>query len=60
MAAFLARLWEALTRRIDTFLFVVAMAISAIGLVTLYSATEQSLARIDNQIASLGVASRWC
>ena len=56
MAAFLARLWEVLTRRIDTFLFVVAMAISAIGLVTLYSATEQSLARIDNQIASLGVA----
>jgi rod shape determining protein RodA len=56
MAAFLARLWEVLTRRIDTFLLVVAMAISAIGLVTLYSATEQSLARIDNQVASLGVA----
>jgi rod shape determining protein RodA len=56
MAAFLARVWEALTRRIDTFLFVVAMAIAGIGLVTLYSATEQSLARIDNQVVSLAVA----
>jgi rod shape determining protein RodA len=56
MAAFLARVWEVLARRIDTFLFVVAMAIAGIGLVTLYSATEQSLARIDNQVVSLGVA----
>ncbi|HSN44902.1 MAG TPA: rod shape-determining protein RodA [Casimicrobiaceae bacterium] len=56
MAAFLARVWEVLARRIDTFLFVVAMAIAGIGLVTLYSATEQSLARIDNQVVSLGIA----
>ena len=56
MAAFLARVWEVLARRIDTFLFVVAMAIVGIGLVTLYSATEQSLARIDNQVVSLGIA----
>ena len=56
MAAFLARLWEVLTRRIDTFLFTVAMAIAGIGLVTLYSATDQSLARLDNQVVSLGVA----
>jgi rod shape determining protein RodA len=56
MTAFLARVWEALARRIDTFLFVVAMAIAGIGLVTLYSATEQSLARIDNQVVSLAVA----
>jgi rod shape determining protein RodA len=56
MVAFLARVWEVLARRIDTFLFVVAMAIAGIGLVTLYSATEQSLARIDNQVVSLGIA----
>jgi rod shape determining protein RodA len=56
MAAFLARVLEVLARRIDTFLFVVAMAIAGIGLVTLYSATEQSLARIDNQVVSLGIA----
>ena len=42
MTAFLARLWEALTRRIDTFLLTVAMAIVSVGLITLYSATDQS------------------
>jgi rod shape determining protein RodA len=56
MAALLSRLWEVLTRRIDTFLFAVAMAIAGVGLITLYSATDQSFARIDNQLASLGVA----
>ena len=56
MTAFLARLWEALTRRIDTFLLTVAMAIVGVGLITLYSATDQSFARIDNQLVSLGVA----
>jgi rod shape determining protein RodA len=56
MAGMLARLWEALTRRIDSFLFSVAMAIVGVGLITLYSATDQSLARIDNQLVSLGLA----
>jgi len=56
MTGFFARLWEVLTRRIDTFLFAVAMAIAGVGLITLYSATEQSLARIDNQVVSLAVA----
>ena len=53
---FLGRVWEVLTRRIDTFLFTVAMAIAGVGLVTLFSATDQSLARLDNQLVSLAFA----
>jgi rod shape determining protein RodA len=52
----LGRLWEVLTRRIDTFLFGVAMAIAGVGLVTLFSATDQSMTRIDNQLVSLAFA----
>ena len=32
-----------------------ALAIVGVGLVTLFSATDQSLARVDNQVVSLGV-----
>jgi rod shape determining protein RodA len=56
MADFLARLWEALTRRIDSVLFATAMAIVGIGLVTLYSAADQSMARLSGQLANLAVA----
>ena len=52
----LGRLWEVLTRRIDTFLFGVAMAIAGVGLVTLFSATDQSMTRIDNQLVSIAFA----
>jgi rod shape determining protein RodA len=45
-----------LTRRIDTPLFAIALTIAGVGLVTLFSATDQSLARIDNQLMSLGLA----
>jgi rod shape determining protein RodA len=56
MADFLARLWEALMRRIDSVLFATAMAIVGIGLVTLYSAADQSMARLSGQLANLAVA----
>jgi rod shape determining protein RodA len=56
MADFLARLWEALTRRIDSVLFATAMAIVGVGLVTLYSAADQSMARLSGQLANLAVA----
>ncbi len=52
----LGRAWETLTRRIDTFLFIAALAIVVVGLVTLYSATDQSLARLQTQLMSLGFA----
>ncbi len=53
MVNLLARLWEVLTRRIDGFLLAVALAIVGIGLVTLFSATEQSVGRVANQATSL-------
>jgi rod shape determining protein RodA len=56
MADFLARLWEALTRRIDSVLFATAMTIVGVGLVTLYSAADQSMARLSGQLANLAVA----
>lgn len=56
MGALLARAWEVFTRRIDSFLLSVALAIVGVGLITLYSATDQSFARIDNQVGSVGVA----
>ena len=49
------RVWEALTRRIDSFLFGCALAIVGVGLVTLFSAADQSVARVTSQVASLGV-----
>ena len=50
---FLGRVWEALTRRIDNFLFACAIALVGVGLVTLFSATDQSTARVTTQVLSL-------
>src|SRR5258705_599449 len=56
MGEFLSRLWEALTRRIDNFLFGCAFALVGVGLVTLFSASDQSVARVTTQVLSLGFA----
>jgi rod shape determining protein RodA len=48
-----ARVWEVLTRRIDNFLFGCAIALVGVGLVTLFSAADQSMARVTNQAMSL-------
>jgi rod shape determining protein RodA len=56
MAGFLAQLWEVLSRRIDSFLFGIALAIAGVGLVTLFSAVDQNLARLSGQATSLGIA----
>jgi rod shape determining protein RodA len=48
-----ARVWEVLTRRIDNFLFGCAMLLVGVGLVTLFSAADQSMARVTNQALSL-------
>ena len=53
MLNFLAKLWEVLSRRIDGFLLAVALAIVGVGLITLFSATDQSLTRVTNQATSL-------
>ena len=52
----LARVWEFVARPIDRFLFGIAIAIVAVGIVTLFSAADQSTARVSNQLASLAVA----
>jgi len=52
----LSRFWEFLVRRIDRPLFGIVIALVAVGFVTLFSATDQSVARVGNQLASLAVA----
>jgi len=56
MLEFAARFWEFLVRRIDRFLFGIVMALVTVGFVTLFSAADQSVARVGNQLASLAVA----
>jgi len=56
MLSFLSRLWEVLTRRIDTMLFACALAIVAVGLVTLFSAADQNVSRVMSQVMSIGFA----
>ena len=52
----LLRVWDVLTRRIDTMLFACALAIVGVGLVTLFSAADQSIARVTSQAMSLSFA----
>ena len=56
MAQFLAQVWEVLTRRIDSMLFACALSIVGVGLVTLFSAADQSIARVTSQAMSLSFA----
>lgn len=51
-----ARFWEFVVRPVDRFLFGITMAIVAVGMVTLFSAADQSAARLTSQLASLAVA----
>ncbi len=52
----LGRIWEILARRVDNFLMASALAIVGVGLVTLFSASDQNMARVTSQAASLGFA----
>jgi rod shape determining protein RodA len=52
----IVRAWEVLTRRIDSMLFACALAIVGVGLVTLFSAADQSIARVTSQAMSLSFA----
>jgi rod shape determining protein RodA len=56
MGRLLARLWEILSRRVDSFLFGVALTIVGVGLITLFSAADQSVARLWSQLSSLAFA----
>ena len=54
--AFLGRAWEILARRVDSYLLSAALATAGIGLITLFSASDQSVARVTSQAAALGFA----
>ena len=56
MSDIIARLWELLTRNVDSFLLGVAMAVAGVGLITLFSASDQSVARLTSQASSLAFA----
>jgi rod shape determining protein RodA len=56
IGALLGRVWEVLARRIDPMLFAAAIAIVGVGLVTLFSAADQSIARETSQLMSLSFA----
>ncbi len=56
MAQLLTQLWELLTRRVDSFLFGVALTIAGVGLITLFSASDQSIQRLSSQAISLAFA----
>jgi rod shape determining protein RodA len=56
MGQLLARFWEVLSRRVDSFLFGVALSIVGVGLITLFSASDQNFARVASQLWSLALA----
>ena len=56
MGTFIQRAWEVLSRRIDSMLFACALAIVGVGIVTLFSATDHSIARVTSQMTSVSFA----
>jgi rod shape determining protein RodA len=52
----LGQFWELLARRIDSFLTGAALAIVGVGLVTLFSASDQNVSRVMSQVLSLTCA----
>ena len=51
------RFWEILARRVDNFLMASALAIVGVGLVTLFSASDQNIARVTSQAAAASATS---
>ncbi|HET7341995.1 MAG TPA: rod shape-determining protein RodA [Methylomirabilota bacterium] len=49
------RLGEIVSRRIDSFLMATALAIVGVGMVTLFSAADQSIGRVVSQTMALGL-----
>ena len=54
--ALFGKIWERLARPVDNLLMAGAVALVGVGLVTLFSATEQNVARVTSQAISLGFA----
>jgi rod shape determining protein RodA len=54
--ALIERFWQLLARNVDSYLMAAALAIAGIGMITLFSASEQSVPRVTSQALSLGFA----
>ncbi|UJP06541.1 MAG: rod shape-determining protein RodA [Nitrosomonas sp.] len=50
------KIWHYLTRYIDSFLLIALLALMAIGLLALYSATNANITRVGNQIINMLIA----
>ena len=56
LGALLGKVWQLIVRRIDSYLMAAALAIAGIGMITLVSASDQSVGRLTSQALSLGFA----
>ena len=56
LGAILGKVWQLIARRIDNYLMAAALAIAGVGMITLVSASDQSVARLTSQALSLGFA----
>lgn len=52
----LAQIWDRLTGKLDPVLISIAMTICALGMITLYSASNESMPRVWGQMSKLGIA----
>jgi rod shape determining protein RodA len=56
LGAILGKIWQLIVRRVDSYLIAAALAIAGVGMITLVSASDQSVARLTSQALSLGFA----
>jgi rod shape determining protein RodA len=54
--ALFAKVWQLVVRRVDGYLLAAALAIAGVGMITLVSASDQSVARLSSQALSLSFA----
>ena len=52
----LGKVWQLIARRVDSYLMAAALAIAGVGMITLVSASDQSVARLTSQALSLAFA----
>ncbi len=52
----LGQIWDRLTGKLDPVLISIAMTICALGMITLYSASNESMPRVWGQMSKLGIA----
>ena len=49
LGALLGKVWQLIVRRIDSYLMAAALAIAGVGMITLVSASDQSVGRLTSQ-----------